>query len=209
MSPNERINPLVRAQGGSRRHKQLRHSSARLAGRQVSGPGAGPPPAPSAGPRGLRASHGLPATEPLRVCSWAQASRWTAEPAAARVALGPCRSSAALWCRASLLPAPRDLQGTRLSRRPVPSGLPCTLPFLLAFTVRSKGRTLSPGPEGKGPTCHFRSSLLNRALSVHQPMMRSVSPETLADALWLRFAQVLGKRKTNWRVLINKSYFLI
>lgn len=194
MSPNERIKLLTRAQGGSRRRKRLRHSLALGAVRAHphfqwvlggSGPAAASRPrsrcglAPGAGP-----PTGLLSPRP---------PVWFLVPGA------------------PLLPFAADpLSSPRLvTCRPAPRGFPA--PYLGSWLSLSelKGETLSPGLEGKGSTCHFCSFLLNGALSVHHPVMRSVSPETLADALWLWFAEVLGKRKTNRRVLINKSYFLI
>lgn len=146
-----RINPLVRGpRGGSRRHKQLRPPQAR----GTSGParaGSRAPPAPSAGPRGLQGRPrplGLGAAAGLLL---GPGLRWTAEPAAARVALGPTAPLLPFGAQASLLPA-RDLQqGTRLSHRACPqrASLHPTV-SLLASAVRIKGRTLGPGPEGKG-----------------------------------------------------------
>ena len=137
-------------------------------------------------------ARGLPAAKPLWVGSWDPGL--PQDSLRLRPRLWP---SAAIWrqCWPPLLPAPRDLQGRPAPRSAGFSGLPCTLPFVLAFTVRIKGGN-PPGLEGKGSTCHFRSFHLNGTVR-SSPHDAICQPSNTCWALWLRFADVLGKRKAS------------
>ena len=141
------------------------------------------PPVPSAGPRGLRASPRSPGREAAvgRLLGPGPPAG-LAEAAAARVAL---------CCRLASVPAPSPPRSAGPPGPPVflagpPRGLRASAgfpaPYCSSWLSPSelKGETLSPGLEGRGSTCHFRSFLLNGTLSVHHPVMRSVSPATLA-----------------------------